>query len=618
MAFAAGRWRAFWRESPLRTALGKRILVSLLLLSLVPLVLSNSLGYLASDRIIRKLAERDLAALAALQARRVRDEIERLQLSLATAVHNDRLLVASAAALTDPAASPLALSGASALAAEELEQLRRRLPVFSTLELLRPEGLVVASSPPFTSGVRWSDRGVLADAAATGRSFAVERTGSRRQARLVVAVNALEPDVRPAVVAGTIRSADIAAALRMPAAVGGVEAFIVDDDGLPVLISRAGAGATDVPLVPVLRPRAAGDDDAVVAERLDVIASVQPVPGLPLRFVSQVPAREAFRELRGLRRLSVVLAAAFVLVVLAVASLVSRGIVRPVDDLVVATERIAKGDLHASVAAGQRDELGLLGQRFNMMAAQLRDSTARIAALHQEELRRAEQLATVGELAAGVAHELKTPLLGISGGLQLLGRRLDAGDLEGRRLVEETLARVGRMEDAVQRLLAYARPAPARISRLDLNAVVERALQLLDPRARSSGVEIRRALAADLPPVPVDPEQIGQVVVNLALNGIEAMDGGGRLEVATRRADGSVELSVADSGPGIAAAERERVFRPFHTTKHAGTGLGLAIVRQVVERHGGTVRLTTAPSGGAQFVITLPLEPDEQIQGDAP
>jgi len=618
MVFAADRWRAFWRESPLRTALGKRILVSLLLLSLVPLVLSNSLGYLASDRIIRRLVERDLAALAVLQAGHVRDEIERLQLSLATAVHNDRLLVASAAALSDPTASPLALSGASALATEELAQLRRQLRVFSTLELLRPEGVVVASSPPYTSGVRRPDAGVLRRAAASGRAFAVERTGSRREPRLVIAVNAAESDVGPAIVFGAIRAADVVTALRMPVPVGGVEAFVVDDEGLPVLISRAAGGAEVALPVPVLRPRAAGDADAVLAERLDVIASVQPVPGLPLRFVSQVPAREAFRELRGLRRLSVVLAAAFVLVVLAVASLVSRGIVRPVDDLVVATERIAKGDLHVSVAAGQRDELGLLGQRFNTMAAQLRESTARIAALHQEELRRAEQLATVGELAAGVAHELKTPLLGISGGLQLLGRRLDAGDLEGRRLVEETLARVGRMEDAVQRLLAYARPTPARISRLGLNAVVERALQLLDPRARSSGVEIRRALAADLPPVPVDPEQIGQVVVNLALNGIEAMDGAGRLEVATRRADGSVELSVADSGPGVAAEERERVFRPFYTTKHAGTGLGLAIVRQVVERHGGTVSLTAAPSGGAQFVITLPLEPAEQIQGDAP
>jgi two-component system, NtrC family, sensor kinase len=289
--------------------------------------------------------------------------------------------------------------------------------------------------------------------------------------------------------------------------------------------------------------------------------------------------------------------------------------VRPVYALVGATERITRGDLAASVTVVQRDELGLLAERFNAMASQLRESAARIRDLHEEQMRRADQLATVGELAAGVAHELKTPLLGIAGGVQLLGRHLDPADAEGRRLIDELLQRVGRMEGAVQGLLSYARPSPARLSRLDLNAIVARALALVEPRAERSGVRVRRELSGGLPPVQADPDQVGQVVVNLALNSIEAMESGGTLVVTTRRAEGGVELSVSDSGPGIGAEERERIFRPFYTTKHAGTGLGLAIVRQIVSRHGGQVRLGDPPDSGAEFVVWLPTDPDPEQRG---
>jgi signal transduction histidine kinase len=238
----------------------------------------------------------------------------------------------------------------------------------------------------------------------------------------------------------------------------------------------------------------------------------------------------------------------------------------------------------------------------------------RIRDLHAEQMRRAEQLATVGELAAGIAHELKTPLLGLSSGTQLLNRHLDPGDHEGRHLTGEMLQRIQRMETAIQDLLNYARPSPTRLSRLDLNAIVERALRLVEPRAEHSGVLIHRDLASGLPHLQVDPEQIGQVLVNLVLNGIEAMVAGGRLEVETRRTGAAIQVVVNDSGPGISPAYRERVFRPFYTTKHTGTGLGLAIVRQIVERHGGGVSVGEAPRGGAQFVVSLPTD----VGGNAP
>ncbi len=609
------RWRALWRENPLRSALGKRILLWLLLLSLVPLVVSNTTGYLASSSIIHRLARRDLDALTEVQAHHVRDEIERLLVGLASAARNDRLLMASGAALRERAARPAMLRGAASLANEELEPLRRQLQVFTALELVGPAGVVVAASPPGEVGTRWRDRGLLARAAA-GHAFAVERVGAPLTPRLLFAAALFAPDTaRPVIAVGTVEASDIGPAFQIPPLLAGaVEGFIVDEAGLPVLVSHPRAPVDYAHALPSQRALAVGAQRYRSADGTEVVGSAHAVPGYPLSFIAEIPVQAALGGLRGLRLLSVVLELAFVLVVVGVAWIVSHGVVRPVYALVGATERIGHGDLEASVAVRQRDELGLLAERFNTMAAQLRESAARIRDLHEEEMRRAEQLATVGELAAGVAHELKTPLLGISGGVQLLGRHIGPADAEGRRLLDELLERVGRMEAAIHGLLSYARPLPARRSRLALNAIVERALALVEPRAKRSGVRIRRRLSDALPLVLVDPEQIGQVVVNLALNGVEAMRAGGELVVATRRVDGGVELSVADSGPGVPAAEREKIFRPFYTTKHAGTGLGLAIVRQIVDRHGGRVALAEREAG-AEFLVSLPVGAEAEPAG---
>lgn len=610
-------WRLLWRENPLRSALGMRILAWLLLLSLVPLFLSNSVGYFASGRIIGRRAARDLEALTSIQALHVRDQIDRLLLSLSAAVRNDRLLVASAATLRDTASGPASLSGASGLAAEELVRLQRQLRDFTTLKLVGPSGVVVAASSPFVSGTRWVDHAALNRVAASGQAFGVERSGVPAAARLVFLVTLSVPATGPPVfVVGTIESSDIGAALQLsPFLPGDLDGFIVDDEGLPVFVAHPHGAVDYSRSLPSYRTIAGGSIRYAGSERGEVVGTTSPVPGYRLHFVSEAPVRAALAELRGLRLLSVVLGSVFVLVVIAAAWVVSRSVVRPVYELVRGTERIAQGDLEASVDVPQRDELGLLGQRFNDMARQLRESAARIRDYHSEEMRRAEQLATVGELAAGIAHELKSPLLAIGSGVHLLSRRLGRSDAEGHRLVEEMVQRLGRMEGAVQELLSYARPTPVRMARLDLNAIVERALRLVEPRAQRSGVGISRELSAGLPPVVVDPEQIGQVVVNLAFNGIEAMEGGGRLGIATLRAPGAVELAVTDSGPGVGPEERERIFRPFYTTKHAGTGLGLAIVRQIVDRHGGRIALGDANGGGARFVVSLPVDPTGPASG---
>jgi len=231
----------------------------------------------------------------------------------------------------------------------------------------------------------------------------------------------------------------------------------------------------------------------------------------------------------------------------------------------------------------------------------------------REEARRqalsAERLAAVGELAAGIAHELRNPLTSVKLLIQTARQQL-SGHSFGELDLQVAQREIGRMEGTIQGLLDFARPPTLRRVTHDVRGTAQRALNLIDGRAKQQRVTIE----PDLPGVPViingDPEQIHQVLVNLLLNGLEAMPEGGRLELAIRRPDGDAamcEVHVADSGAGIPTEILARVFEPFVTSKESGTGLGLAISRRIVEEHGGTLRAMNRDAGGALFILELPL-----------
>jgi signal transduction histidine kinase len=225
----------------------------------------------------------------------------------------------------------------------------------------------------------------------------------------------------------------------------------------------------------------------------------------------------------------------------------------------------------------------------------------------EHEVLRTEQLAAVGQLAAGVAHELRNPLTSIK---MLVQTGLEGDPPPG--LPAEDLAvveqEVRRMEGYIRAFLDFARPPRSERRRTDLGAVVRRALTLTEGRARRQQVALTEELPPEPVPLDIDPEQVQQVLVNLLLNAIDALPRGGEVAVAVRPPEdgGPAEVSVRDNGPGIAAAVRARLFQPFVTGKPDGVGLGLSICKRLVEAHGGTISAEDAPGGGTVVRFTLP------------
>jgi signal transduction histidine kinase len=218
---------------------------------------------------------------------------------------------------------------------------------------------------------------------------------------------------------------------------------------------------------------------------------------------------------------------------------------------------------------------------------------------------RADRFAAVGEMATGLAHEIKNPLAGLSGALELLAEDV-AADPAQSELVGDMRHQVTRLTHTMESLLSFARPPKARLRDTDVNATVERVLFLVRQQARGGAVDVREALATGLPRVRADPSQLEQVFLNVCLNACQAMNGkGGTLTVRSLAVDGRVIVEVEDSGPGIPEQLRQHVFKPFFTTKRQGNGLGLAISARIVAEHGGHIGYRCPAGGGTIFSVTL-------------
>jgi signal transduction histidine kinase/DNA-binding response OmpR family regulator len=229
----------------------------------------------------------------------------------------------------------------------------------------------------------------------------------------------------------------------------------------------------------------------------------------------------------------------------------------------------------------------------------------------QAQLVQSEKMAAAGRLAASLAHEINNPLQAVHNCL-ILTRRFPLEAQEHADFLKLAEEEVERLIGIVQRILEFCRPSRGHCVSTDINALIEHVVALTQKKRQLSDVELHLDLAPDLPPVGVVADQIGQVILNLIVNAIEAMLDGGRLELISRQAGEWIEISVADDGPGLDQEQIEHLFEPFFTTKPAGTGLGLAISFGIVERHGGTIQVASASGAGTTFTVRLPAAPDSK------
>jgi two-component system, NtrC family, sensor histidine kinase PilS len=248
----------------------------------------------------------------------------------------------------------------------------------------------------------------------------------------------------------------------------------------------------------------------------------------------------------------------------------------------------------SALRSGEGERLGLISACEDLSA--IREMESR--------MRQADRLATVGRMAANIAHEIRNPLASLTGAIEVLTSPLTADDAR-ERLAQIVARESERLNHIIKNFLEYARPAPLSIATFDVAAAAEEVLLLLEHRTSPGSLKVIREFAPSIP-WAVDAQQFRQILWNLCLNAVEAMPEGGELRVSVAVRGATLEVAVSDTGDGIAAADVSHVFEPFFSTKPEGTGLGLALVHRIVQDHGGEIDVRSSPDLGTTFTLTLP------------
>lgn len=288
----------------------------------------------------------------------------------------------------------------------------------------------------------------------------------------------------------------------------------------------------------------------------------------------------------------------------------TRLVSNPIQELIATMERAERG-LEARVEVKSSDDIGRLGEAFNSLLTKLERARRRVDRYHYEQMKRADRLASIGEMAAGIAHEIKNPLAGIAGVIQVLKKDQAVGD-QKRVVLDEVLSQVERMDKAVRNLLSFARPPEPKMTLVDINELINKLLDFLSPQFARNSISAERRLSPGLPWLTLDPDLMQQALINIALNAIQSMPDGGKFTVETKALKpegenpGSVSIVFVDTGKGISSENLSRIFSPFFTTRQQGTGLGLSITQRIIEQHGGEIGVMSSFGKGASFTIIFP------------
>ncbi|HYR44173.1 MAG TPA: ATP-binding protein [Terriglobia bacterium] len=356
--------------------------------------------------------------------------------------------------------------------------------------------------------------------------------------------------------------------------------------------------------------------------------------GRPLSFIDSIDKAQTEIETGAARRTNfyIVLSAVISLfVAVVIASFFSKRVAARIDQLGKGAEIIEKGRLDHRLRIDSGDEIELLSKQFNSMASKLQESyqtlekkvEERTSELKksQETMVQQEKMVGIGQLAAGIAHEMNTPLGTIIGYAQMLREDLTekpgAANRDDIGEIDEIIGQAGRCRDLVKNLLNFSRRSTTEKARADINDIIRRILSLVDHDFEMKGVRIHTDLDANLPRTSVNDNEIAQVILNLANNAADSMPNGGELYISTNYNDLSdeIEIAVRDTGHGIKESDRNRVFEPFFTTKEVGkgTGLGLSISYKIVQNHSGSINFDSVMEQGTTFRVRLPANAEVRV-----
>lgn len=326
-------------------------------------------------------------------------------------------------------------------------------------------------------------------------------------------------------------------------------------------------------------------------------------------------------------RTFIIIASLCVVLLLVILYFSTTRIINPLQKMVVATQKISAGDLTHKVEVSSKDEIGYLADSFNQMTADLEAANEKLIEWGktlekkveertkeltemQAHLIQSEKLASLGKLAAGVAHEINNPLGGILIYSHLMLEDTDKNSPRYenlKKIVKET----SRCKDIVKGLLEFARPKEPEMSLISINDIAEKSLSIIERQALFQNIKIKKTYTSDLPKIVADSAQLQQVFMNVIINAAEAMEGNGILALSTSLSrDGTcIEVKFSDTGHGIMEEDKKRLFEPFFTTKEVGkgTGLGLAISYSIIQKHHGTIEVKSELGKGSTFTVKLPL-----------
>lgn len=280
---------------------------------------------------------------------------------------------------------------------------------------------------------------------------------------------------------------------------------------------------------------------------------------------------------------------------------IERYLMKPFEELLKGAESFSRGDLTYRIPENLSGDFSKLARSFNKMAGDLNN--------HIDKLRKAEQMQLIAEVAAGLAHEIKNPLTGIKGTLEIFSREMSLSE-EDKAVFDETLFQIKKLDILTKSFLEYARPPAPQCIRACINEVINTTISFLvrhNLHKNIEKVDIVRDLDESLPDINIDPLQMQQVFLNLAINALDAMPEGGVLRFKTYYDPDSIIVEVSDTGHGLDEELKDKIFQPFFTTKTRGLGIGLSISKRFIELHGGKVMVAESDINGTTFRISLPV-----------